>query len=173
MCVGGCGGTHRCALSHGNSEGTARVRSPPPLASDDPSIQERCGQGTAPSLPRGRGSRVAAAYQVTVATFPQRETQVRRHQVTAPALPPPPAAARPLLPGRPRRPRGPRLPLRWSLQGPRCPAGRDEMSGGRPHSAGGCGSAGSPGAARLAAQEPLHCDAARAAGQWARGGANR
>lgn len=45
------------------------------------------------------------------------------------------------------------MPSHWSPQGPRYPACRGERSGQRPHSAGGCGSAGSPGAARLAAQE--------------------
>lgn len=56
--------------------------------------------------------------------------------------------------------------------------GRSRRAGGGPAPAlsrlpAAAGSAGSPGAAQLTASDRLHCDAARSAGQWARGGANR
>lgn len=161
-------GGHTGALS---AVGTAKA--PPgrgrPLLSPQitPTSRRGAGKGPRPPSPETwepRDHRLAG----DCATCPQRETQVRRRQVTAPALPSPPAAARPLPPPYPPYP----PTFASEPWGPRCPASRGEPSGRRPHS-GGCGSAGSPGVARLAAPEPLHCDAARAAGQWARAGANR
>lgn len=87
-----------------------------------------------------------------------------------------PAAPHLLLPPpRPLLPLGPAVLTYLGAQSPPGPAlpGRGAPSGRRSHSAGDCASAGSPGAARLAAPERLHCDAARAVGQWASGGANR
>lgn len=124
--------THRCALSRGSSGGTAWVRPPPPLARSDPQHPGEVARGDR-ALPLAgawepRGRRSAG----DCATCPLRDSQVRRGQVTAPALRPPTCCCRrrvPFFP--PWAPRSPPTLAPRAPRGPRCPAGARRAAGAR------------------------------------------
>lgn len=158
----------------------SRSRPPTPFAPDDPSTQRALSSGgNAPSFLEAREPRSRHSRHLPSA----RQPGEARVQVTAPALPTPPAASpswlfvlrRPGGLGSSRTRRGVALrptcatPAPGRRGGPgRLPAGPGARTSPAP-----AGSAGSPGAARLSACERLHCDAARSSSQWARDGANR
>lgn len=149
-------------------------------------------EGGPPRCGRGRRRSEAVTHLRGPASRPQAPLQVGRGQVTAPVRPTPPAASpRPVLRlhhlgriGTSSESRG--VPLGPTCARPapdaRVPAAtalrHSGRAGGGPAPAlrrlpAAAGSAGSPGAGRLAASDRLHCDAAPSAGQSRRRGANR